>query len=415
MKVKFQRWWEIFKREVWFRRLPHGLIHWRYLLPRPERRIRAHRKIWWHSGQRWPRPLWLAVEVFLWVRWVFYYAWITSWRSAQLWKMQESLGLSTRSALEGFAKGLYLALAWCIPPGDARRFGLFESPDQATDFVYDHEVHAYHDLRNQPRGCQKASLRLLQDKSALSDFLIAQGIPMAPIIAVIPRGDVRPLSALISSDGVFFCKMRSGNQGRGAFTAWRERGCWKGRTFHGQVLETPESVESVWRSLLMLDDALIQPYLMNHPDLAALAFDQQTVTIRLISTWDSDGLSCLLSTLEVPTHSDAKTQTTLYTILPIRSDTGQVVSWPNERPLPAQAQEATQQILNKIPQGWAIPHWHALVEASFKAHATFPDIRSIAWDWAITPEGPRLLEGNSGWGASLPQQRLGGFLRDGII
>jgi len=294
-------------------------------------------------------------------------------------------------------------------------FGLIEAPDQAADFIYDHEVNAYHSLRNQQRGCQRASLRLIQDKSALSHFLSARGVPMAPTLAEIPRGDIRPLSDLISNDGAIFCKMRSGNQGRGAFVAWRKYGGWSGRTFQGKALETPESVESAWRSLLMLDDALIQPYLLNHPELEGLAFDHQTVTLRLISEWDQENLSCLLSTLEVPTHSDAKTQTTLYTILPIQSETGQVQAWPTELPLPAQALEASESLFKRIPQGWEIPHWRALVEASFKAHSVFPDIRSIAWDWVITPEGPLLLEGNTGWGAALPQRFLGGFLRDGQI
>lgn len=62
-----------------------------------------------------------------------------------------------------------------------------------------------------------------------------------------------------------------------------------------------------------------------------------------------------------------------------------------------------------------VPRWHELADYTHQAHATFPDIRAIAWDWVITPAGPVLLEGNVGWGAAMPQLMLGGFLRDGQI
>jgi hypothetical protein len=54
-----------------------------------------------------------------------------------------------------------------------------------------------------------------------------------------------------------------------------------------------------------------------------------------------------------------------------------------------------------------------LVIASERAHAVFPDVWAIAWDWVLTPEGPVLLEGNSGWGTTLPQRLEGGLLRHG--
>jgi hypothetical protein len=43
----------------------------------------------------------------------------------------------------------------------------------------------------------------------------------------------------------------------------------------------------------------------------------------------------------------------------------------------------------------------------------FPDVWAIAWDWVITPSGPVLLEGNSGWGTATPQMIQGGFLAKG--
>jgi hypothetical protein len=64
----------------------------------------------------------------------------------------------------------------------------------------------------------------------------------------------------------------------------------------------------------------------------------------------------------------------------------------------------------QAPPDFIVPHWQALVAASLAAHRQFPDVCAIAWDWIITPEGPLLLEGNTGWGTATPQLILGGFL-----
>ncbi len=349
------------------------------------------------------------------MRWVSFYAWIASGRLTQALGKERSETGSDQFSSAGFWRTLGLALTWCIPPRDIRLFGLIEAPATAADFVYDHEVHAYHGLRSEALGVKRSSLRHLQDKSALSEVLTAQGVPMVPTVLSIAQGDNQSFVSRLSSDTKVFCKMRSGNQGRGAFAAWHQDGRWVGQTFQGKPLETIEALELAWRSLLKLDDALIQPYLINHPELESLALDAQTVTIRLISTWDQATVKTLLAILEIPTHRDPETQSTLYAILPIDAETGQVMPWPKAPPLPAKAQEAAATVLALLTSSWRIPFWEALVESSFKAHGVFPDVRSIAWDWAVTPEGPRLLEGNTGWGASVPQRLLGGFLKDGKI
>lgn len=41
----------------------------------------------------------------------------------------------------------------------------------------------------------------------------------------------------------------------------------------------------------------------------------------------------------------------------------------------------------------------------------FSEIYAIAWDYVITSDGPCMLEGNSGWGATTPQVIYGGLLK----
>lgn len=75
------------------------------------------------------------------------------------------------------------------------------------------------------------------------------------------------------------------------------------------------------------------------------------------------------------------------------------------------AHVAQERLWARVPEGLAVPNWAALVTASERAHAAFPNVWAIAWDWVITPTGAVLLEGNSGWGTAMPQLLTGGLLR----
>ena len=69
------------RREFWQRRRPHGLLGWRYDWPGGDQRIRQHRQLWWRNGARWPRLLWLLLQVWLWLRWVGWSAWPATWKT----------------------------------------------------------------------------------------------------------------------------------------------------------------------------------------------------------------------------------------------------------------------------------------------------------------------------------------------
>jgi hypothetical protein len=406
--------WRYFQREVWHRSLPHGLLGIRYLWPGADARVRAHRALWWASGHGWPRPLWLLLQAWHWLRWVGFWARRASWRMVRH-QRRENTDVDDWPPGSG-GRVLRLALTWCIPPRDSVRFGLHRDPASALDFVYDHELGAWHRLRSLPLGLNEHSRRLLQDKPGLSEVLSQRGVPMAPVLTVAPRGTTTvDLALWLPGHEAMFCKMRSGNQGRGAFAAWRQGDGLAGRTFTGQPLADTPAVEHAWRALLQLDDALIQPRLANHPALAGLGLADEAITVRYISEWRAGSLFCLSAVLEVPTHRDEINGDTLYTILPIEAGTGRLLPWPEHARLPTAARDWVERLYRTAREQHLIhvPGWSELAGYTHQAHAAFPNIRAIAWDWVITPTGPVLLEGNVGWGAAVPQRILGGFLREG--
>lgn len=59
--------------------------------------------------------------------------------------------------------------------------------------------------------------------------------------------------------------------------------------------------------------------------------------------------------------------------------------------------------------GYKLPFWKEVVDLVCRAHEQMPEIKSIGWDVAITPDGPILIEGNDNWEICGPQDTAGGL------
>lgn len=53
-------------------------------------------------------------------------------------------------------------------------------------------------------------------------------------------------------------------------------------------------------------------------------------------------------------------------------------------------------------EDYQLPFWKECVDTAKKLHMMNPGYTSVGWDIAITPRGPVLIEGNSGWGGYIP-------------
>jgi len=394
-------------REFIVRRLPHGLLGWRYLWVRRRPELQIHRMLWWNAPRRLPRPVWLMGELCLWLRWVGFDAWRANWHCLRFFgpevRSREGLALSLQAW-----RTLRLSLAWCIRPQDAYRYRLYRDPGVALDFVFDHELIAYHRWRSAPLGLQQESLALLQDKLRLAERLAAVGIPMVPTLARVPRGACPDLGRWLQGEKALFCKTASGHAGIGAFAVWETPAGLQGRSHDGTELRSPEEVQAAWRALLRRDDALVQPRQVNHPDLQPLTECDGVVNVRFISRWCGEKLACLSAMLEVPSSSQKGER--IFVFLPIDRDSGRLHPSPESLLLSGDVRRSVEQIARRLETVSMVPGWQELTEMTFRAHELFPDVWAIAWDWVVTPEGPRLLEGNSGWGASRVQMVNGGLL-----
>lgn len=397
-------------RELWQRNIPHGMISWRYLSTKNPQ-IAAHRQIFWNALPRLPKPLYLALETILWLRWAGLRGWLALFRVLRLYgdTFRDERGISKPRQ---FFRLVRISIGACMPPGDAYRFGLVEHPERLWNYVSDRHITAFYKWRNNRQAISPERIFQLEDKAATTELLLSCGISMAPILATASQaGNFDFLDALKKYERLF-CKSRSGNRGLGAFECWHKGRAIEGRMFEGDALPDQSAVVGAWEALLQRGDGLVQPALQNHPQLAQLVPDGRAITVRCITHRRGNGLDILCATLEIPTERKPSDRHETYIILSVDVGSGMVRPLSgNMLPL-AETRQRQQNMIANIDDQQPLPDWQALIRHSLSAHEQFPGFSAIAWDWVLTPQGPILLEGNNGFGASLPQMLTGGFLEE---
>ncbi|MFM2480637.1 sugar-transfer associated ATP-grasp domain-containing protein [Celerinatantimonas sp. YJH-8] len=380
-------------------------MSWHYLLPKQSQWVKAHRNYWWHHPHRLPKPLWLMLELGLWLRWL---SW-SAWHACLVWvrlrgdTFQQQYAVSRRQQYWVLLK---LALNWGLHPAQSYAFNLIQHPKRVLHYVYNQETAGYHHYHNQQRRVSQASLHKLQDKTALAEYLTPLAIQVAKTCTVIPQMAATPLQPILSTAGqdAYFIKSRSGNQAQGAFKVWQKDAQWLGESFNGQPLDAT-ALETAWQYLLQNDDALIQPLYTNHPALDYLSERDDVITLRVISRWQQQQPTIYHQQLEIPYSNGQKIGYVFLTL----DDDGLLLPATTLPPLPQQ--QALNQTLHPLQP---LPFHSDIIAQSLQAHRLFPDIHGIAWDWVITPTAPILLEGNSGWGTAMPQHFQGPLLNDPI-
>jgi len=390
------------------RHLPHGLVHWRYIFPNQPQPIRIHRNLWRRGHVRLPLPFGWFLEAWLYSRWILCGAWLSTWHCVR------HLGAEVQSR-EGISiprqtwRVLRLSLATCLPASTIYQFRLYRDPKRVWDYVYAHELPAFHHWRNKALGERPESIMLLQDKCKLGERLRAEGIPLTETLAVVTCGDQIDFSPYLDRYPRLFCKPRHGSGAKHAFYVEKSGNGSSPliHTFEGETISFPATGELLHRHLTQ-DDYLVEPYLENHPALAMLTDSGEAVTIRLIT--EHTNTKCYSAVIEIPVRSRKQgiSEQQIYVILPINMESGVIESIPeNKRPLKPLA---AHQIVTEKIQGKPLPYWQELRASALAAHRLFPDIFAIAWDFVVTPAGPRLLEGNAGWATAMPQILHGGLL-----
>ncbi|OPY79977.1 MAG: hypothetical protein A4E64_00244 [Syntrophorhabdus sp. PtaU1.Bin058] len=394
------------------RSLPHGIVSLQYLLPDPPPKVRIHRRLWvMNRPSRIPLLLFLLIELFLWLRWVTFSGWLRSWYAVKHRGAAISEGEGTGKAAQ-LKKILCTSLCHCIPPAEVYAFGLYRPArrQEMWNYVFTHELPAFHHWRNVRRGGHQESSDLLQDKFSSTRLLGGQGVPTAPVMGLVSRNGPFDPAPYLHGCPRIFCKPRHGSGSRDAFVI-EARDNGEGAAIFAVksgIKAQPSAYEDLQKAMTK-DDFLIQPFMDNHPVLAALCPAGDAVTVRLITeVHPLHGATFYCATLEIPDASDGAGY--YHIILPVELSSGLVMRFPDRR-LPAFVQARHDAFCARMGR-IVVPFWEEIKDSAMKAHRCFPDVYAVAWDYVVTADGPYILEGNTGWGTTTPQVLHGGLLQD---
>jgi putative polysaccharide biosynthesis protein len=237
----------------------------------------------------------------------------------------------------------------------------------------------------------------LNDKHGFAAQCRAHGIPTAPIFLKVIGGEIRWEEAagqLPACD--LFVKPTDARGGCGA-ERWDFAGEGTYRSIAGETLTAAELLDR-WREQSRTTPLLVQRRLRNHPDVADLS-NGALCTVRIMTFLDEQGEPEVVAaalrmaigrnvTIDNIHAGGIAVEVDIETgELSRASDLGDDVrlGWLDTHP------DTGAPIAGRRLAGWSEARALAL-----RAHRDFSDRTVVGWDIALTPEGPVVIEGNSG-------------------
>lgn len=379
----------------WWR--PSGVMHWRHFVPfvKREGREELHWRIWRAGAGKRGRLAFLALEALRWIFWLLV-------RGPQLY-------FRVRHQLDSSSRAKTRALIWgqAIPSYEVLRFGLDRDPERALDFIFDIETPGFHALMNGQNPAVQAESELLRDKVAAGAAFEEAGILTPQILGNLQGLDaVESILIPLARKAPVFCKSRFGHGSAGAFALRLD-----GNEVVGRVAATGspigrQDLESVCAELLRHGEVIISPELRSRRFLAGQS-SNPLITLRHITTRFEGDRESFYAAMEVPVSPEEPYPAMDVGILPIGPETGSVLQSSSADPSSDVAQWLAKRAADASDVAGVLEHWPAIKAMSHTAHNLVPSMWSVAWDWAITEDGPVLLEGNSVWSLAAPQVVLG--------
>jgi hypothetical protein len=296
---------------------------------------------------------------------------------------------------------LSLAAAHDVLPPWYYIYELFDDDKrrQAAGYLHRFETKGsiYRFLKRTPRDATRTPLG---NKLHFWRWCRRHGIQTAPVLLAAEKGeflsDGSPPDAAALPDGDLFVKPTSGRGGFGA-ERWLGDGAGHYRDGDGQRLTGRELLEHV-RRRSAADGCIVQPRLVNHPDIAPLS-NGALATVRLMTIESEDGgyeATHAVLRMAVGRNTTVDNFHAGGIAAPVDMRSGALgratdvglrpdVGWCEQHP------DTRASIAGRV-----LPFWPETLALAARAHAAFPDRVVIGWDIAILADGPVIIEGNSG-------------------
>jgi hypothetical protein len=392
-----------FNRLILKRRVPHTLVSWRFFLPGQSLAVKMHRAVFLKAWPQLPRWAWCLIFLYSHCLWVFFYSWKKTiaalrrhggetQRRFHIPLPRQTLDLLNLSLLHG------------IPPFFYYSYGLFRQPrTRWLNYVYTHELPHWHTAMSGRADLSAAHL-LLSDKTVFAQEMAKAGIPAVKTIAFFHKDEQVDPERIFTGQS-FFCKPISSSRGEGTFSLLYDHTAKDYRVAGEEAVAGKDAVLSYFQRQVAASDYLLQPLLLNHPDMRRVCNQPQLATVRLITGHDGKKPVCISAILEIPRSDEQKG----WWLVQVDCQRGAL--------LPRQGVPALYTEEDRPPEveGRVLPYWEDALNLCLRAHEQLAAVAAVGWDVAISPGGAVLLEGNFNWGVA-PWQTLSGvpFLETGL-
>lgn len=242
-------------------------------------------------------------------------------------------------------------------------------------------ITSYYNLRNYNRLNNRTDREIFRDKvrfnQTFAEFIGRDWI-------LINKEQPEQVFDFIGEHGSAIIKPRFGDSGKDIF--FLEKGDY--------------STDEMQKVIIDHDGFLAEEVLTNHEDIRVLN-PSSLNTVRIITIVTKDGVEFLYSGIRIGAP-DAKVDNISMggKVAVIDLDTGVIEGGFQSKTTSEVRFDAGNY------SGKAIPQWAELKKFVQKAALVVPGVRYIAWDVAITPKGPALIEGNHSSGNTITQASI---------
>lgn len=247
----------------------------------------------------------------------------------------------------------------------------------------------------------------VSSKALFAETCQASGVPVAPVLLVADKGEIRPISgseiALPPSD--LFVKPTRGCGGKGA-TRWEWQGEGLYRSNDGRLLTGEEFLGWLREISRAEGSRIVQPRLVNHDSLRDLT-PGALCTVRALSCRDEQGgFELTHAVFRMPSVASAAVDNFHAggVAAPIELRTGALGRATNFGLTTDAVWHERHPTSGGPILGRTLPFWDEIRALVPRAHALFPDLVAIGWDIAILEDGPCLVEANKGPDVDLIQR-----------
>ena len=268
------------------RPVPYAILSWRYLLPGQNEAVCIHKKVFLYAWPDKPRIIWFVIALFSYTKWLAFQGWIKLWK---VWKkrspvLQEKYGISHNKQFFDLLKLVFLQTT---PPGFYYRYRLYRYTTlEWLNFIYTHELPNWHRVMSPDLSPKTANL--LSDKAAFAQEMQKQGLPV--IDGIVIRKGSRLTQGQLFQQTSLFLKPLCGSRKIGAYELEYHSSTDSYSLFvdEDNTIDSRGEIISFFQSLTEKQDYLIQPLLLNHPDMQRLSEFHSLITFRVITVWSGN-------------------------------------------------------------------------------------------------------------------------------